>query len=160
MRITSIITAAAFAALVSSPAAAVIFSVVSSDAEKIVISNGGNEGTIFLSDLRAGGDKQREDDLLSRLRAMTQNRQLVSTLPFEEPTKIENPGATFGERFFWCTADGTPLAFGVSADADTWVCAQADVPFIAGKNIDGSYILGFRSSKDCSQDPSFIACAP
>ncbi len=63
----------------------------------------------------------------------------------------------FGERFFWCLADGTPTV-GDQA-ATTHVCAQGSVVSdIFFDEVDMKFILTIRNSQDCLARPEFPSC--
>ena len=153
--------AALFAAiflLASSPVSAVGLQVLDSNSEFVEFNQGGTVFRIFLADLRPGSAALRTVDMLDRLATIIQVRDLRSTFPLDEPTRMVDPGLTFGEKFFWCDVDGVPTPD--DTVATTHVCAREDVVsavFIEGTQ---SFVFTVRLARDCSQDSSFISCAP
>lgn len=166
------ILAAALAALLwASPAWAVSFSVTQSNSDFIEFNQGGTLFRINLDSLRKGNVALRTGDLLARIQAFTQVRlDKTAIVELDEPTRMVDPGRLcgsgetmsthecgFGERFFWCLADGTPTV-GDQA-ATTHVCAQGSVVSdIFFDEVDMKFILTIRNSQDCSVRPEFPSC--
>lgn len=144
--------------LASSPVSAVGLQVLDSNSEFVEFNQGGTVFRIFLDDLRAGSDALRTVDMLDRLATIIQVRLLRSSLPLDEPTRMVDPGLTFGEKFFWCDVDGIPTPD--DTVATTHVCAREDViSAVFNQNIQ-SFVFTVRVARNCGQDSSFISCAP
>ena len=146
--------------LIPLTANAVVLRVVKSDSTTLVLSQGGGDFTIPLSVIRKGSDALKITDMTGRIVNFTQVRQLLTSLSTDDSDRSVNPGSTFGERLFWCSADGTPLSFGVPPELDTQLCSQADIIEAMLILDDDSYVFTIRNSQDCSVRPSFQACAP
>ncbi len=143
--------------LFASPAGAVSIQVLDSNSDFIEFNQGGTVFRIQLSDLRQGSDALRSADLLARLVNLTQVRDLRSSFPLDEPTRMVDPGLTFGEQFFWCDADGVPTPG--DTVATTHVCAQDNIIVeIVFDDASGSFTFGIRNSRNCAQDPTFVSC--
>lgn len=114
---------------------------------------------IFLADLRQGSIALRSADLLDRLVDVTQIRDLRSSFPLDEPTRMVDPGLTFGETFFWCDEDGVPTPD--DTVATTHVCAQDNIiTNVAWDEVDQKFVLSIRVARDCTVQPNFVSCAP
>ncbi|KKL67493.1 hypothetical protein LCGC14_2134390 [marine sediment metagenome] len=142
----------------ASPAGAVTFSVTESNSEFIEFNQGGTVFRINLADLRQGSVALKSGDLLARLTTLTQVRDLRTSFPLDEPTRMVDPGLTFGEQFFWCDADGNPTPD--DTVATTHVCAREDIVTAVFDDATQSFIFTVRLARDCTQDPSFVSCAP
>ena len=155
----SLITALFAAILFVSPAHAVSIQVLESNSEFMELNQGGTVFKIFLSDLRQGSIALKSADLLTRLVELTQVRDLRSSFPLDEPTRMVDPGLTFGEQFFWCDADGIPTPD--DTKATTHVCAQDNIiTEIRFDDVSGAFSLDIRNSQNCASNPDFVSCAP
>ncbi len=149
-------------AIFVSPAAAVSFWVVDSNSEYIELTEGGTLFRIYLDTLRQGNDAMRGADLAERITTFTQVRMnKAGIVDLDEPTRMVDPGGYegggFGERFFWCDADGIPTPG--DQKLTTHVCAQASlVSDVFWDEVDMKFVLTIRRTRDCSQDPSFVSC--
>ncbi len=148
--------------LFASPAHAVSFWVVDSNSDYIELTEGGTTFRIYLDTLREGSNALRAADLIERVTTFTQVRMnKAGIVDLDEPTRMVDPGGYegggFGEKFFWCDADGTPTP-GDQA-ATTHVCAQASLVSDAfWDEVDQKFVLTIRNARDCSQDPTFVSC--
>ena len=143
----------------ASPARAVSLQVLESNGEFIEFNQGGTVFRIFLDTLRQGSIALRTADLTKRVQTFMGVRLLRAELPFDEPTKMVDPGGFdgggFGERFYWCVADGTPTPG--DDKAATHVCSQADI--IEDVFWDGTaFIFTIRVARDCTIRPEFASC--
>lgn len=155
----AILTAFFAALLFASPAHAVSIQVLQSNSDFMEFNQGGTVFRIFLSDLRQGSIALKSADLLSRLVELTQVRDLRSSFPLDEPTRMVDPGLTFGEQFFWCDANGIPTPD--DTVATTHVCAQDNIiTEVLFDDASGSFSLSIRVSQNCASNPAFISCAP
>lgn len=155
--------------LIISPAHAVSLRVIESSSERLVVNQGAGDFAIQLSALRKGSDALKVEDMRGRLRAFIQVRQLLTSIPLDDPDRSVNPGSPGqfdpvgqGERIYWCEPDGTPLAFGdpPAQDGTTQLCSQSDVIEFLDFAVDGSFAITVRTAGDCNQQPSFPACGP
>ncbi len=146
----------------AAPAHAVSFWVTQSNSEFIEFNLGGTFFKIHLDTLRKGNLALQTADLLSRIQTFTQVRMgKQAIVDLDEPTRMVDPGGWegggFGERFFWCDADGIPTP-GDQA-ATTHVCAQGSLVSDIFWDKEGQmYVLTIRNARDCFQDPTFISC--
>ena len=155
----ALLTALFAAILFASPAHAVSIQVLQSNSDFMEFNQGGTVFRINLSDLRQGSIALKSADLLDRLVTLTQVRDLRSSFPLDEPTRMVDPGLTFGERFFWCDADGAPTPD--DTVATTHVCAQDNIiTNIAFDEAGQFFILTIRVARDCASNPDFVSCAP
>ena len=153
------LTASFAAILFVSPAYAVSIQVLESNSDFMEFNQGGTVFRINLSDLRQGNIALKSADLLSRLVELTQVRDLRSSFPLDEPTRMVDPGLTFGERFFWCDVNGVPTPD--DTVATTHVCAQDNIiTNVAFDEAGQFFILSIRVARDCVGNPAFVSCAP
>lgn len=143
--------------IVAVPAWAVSLQVVESNGEFIEFNQGGTVFRIYLADLRQGSVVLKSADLLDRLVDITQIRDLRSSVPLDEPTRMVDPGLTFGERFFWCDANGVPTPN--DTVATTHVCAQDNIiTNVAFDEAGQFFVLSIRNARDCAGNPNFPSC--
>ncbi len=157
----TLLTALFALCIFASPAHAVSFWVTESNSEYIELTEGGTIFRIYLDTLRQGSDALRAADLIERITTFTQVRMnKVGIIDLDEPTRMVDPGGWegggFGEKFFWCDADGTPTPG--DQKATTHVCSQASLVESAVILEDGSFLLTIRNARDCTQDPTFVSC--
>ena len=148
---------------------AITFNVTDSNSDFIEINQGGTKFRIFLDTLRPGSRTLITADLLTRISAFTQVRLEKASIPeLDEPTRMVDPGRLcgpgetrsehecgFGEKFFWCLADGTPTV--ADQAITTHVCAQGSL--VSEAFWDGTkYILSIRVTRDCAGNPEFPSC--
>lgn len=162
MKMKTTLTALAAVFLFVAPAHAVSFWITASNSEYIELTEGGTTFRIFLNTLRQGSDALRAADLIERVQTFTQVRMnKAGIVDLDEPTRMVDPGGWegggFGERFFWCDADGVPTP--QDQVATTHVCAQGSlVSDVFWDEVDQLFILTIRNARDCSQDPTFVSC--
>ncbi len=150
---------------------AVSLQVVDSNSEFILFNQGGTQFSIDLDTLRKGNLAHRTADLLSRIQTFTHVRlDKTAIVELDEPTRMVDPGRLcgpgetmsenecgFGERSFWCQADGTPIV-GDQA-VTTHVCAQSDVVTnIIWDDVDQKFVLTIRNAVGCDGNPDFPSC--
>ncbi len=149
-------------AIWASPAHAVSFWVTESNSEYIELTEGGTTFRIFLNTLRQGSDALRAADLIERVQTFTQVRtNKAGITALDEPTRMVDPGGYegggFGEKFFWCDADGIPTPG--DQELTTHVCAQGSLVSDAfWDEVGQMFILTIRNTRDCFQDPTFVSC--
>ncbi len=150
-------------------AGAVTFGVTESNSEFIEINQGGTVFRINLDSLRKGSRAIITADLLARIQTFTQVRlNKAAIIELDEPTRMVDPGRLcgtgettsthecgFGERFFWCDADGVPTVGNQAIT--THVCSQGSL--VSEAFWDGEkYILSIRNTRDCVGNPDFPSC--